>query len=128
MKIVTDDRVAAFVGAKIDTIIFPPFTAMGIERDGEIISGVVFNCYTGPNIEATVAGCKWGRQFLQELGQYVFGQLGCSRVTITSEHADVLALAKRLGGKVEGTMRDFYGKGRDGSVIGILRDEYRFQK
>jgi hypothetical protein len=41
------ERVARFVGERCGSIIYPPFTAMGIERSGQITAGVVFNCYTG---------------------------------------------------------------------------------
>jgi len=125
--IVTDDRVAKFVGARVDAIIYPPFTAMGIERDGEIIGGVVFNCFTGPDVEVTVAGRGWTRGFLSSVGAYVFGQLGCVRAQITTEQESVARLAERLGGRREGVLRDKFGRGRDGIVIGVLEQEYKFR-
>jgi RimJ/RimL family protein N-acetyltransferase len=124
--IVTDDRVARFVGARVGTIIYPPFTAMGLERAGEIIGGIVFNCFTGRDIHISVAGSGWTRGFLQEAGRYVFGQLGCARVTLITEQAAVAALAHRLGGRTEGLLRDFFGPGRDGVLIGILREDYPY--
>ncbi|WP_011579583.1 MULTISPECIES: GNAT family N-acetyltransferase [Chelativorans] len=99
---------------------------MGIERGGEVIAGVIFNCFTGPNVEVTIAGHGWTRGFLREVGKYVFDHLGCIRMTATTEKSEVIAIATRLGGTVEGVMRDFYGPGRDGTIIGILRNEYRF--
>lgn len=124
--IVTDERVARFVGAQIATIIYPPFTCMGIERDGDIIAGAVFNCYTGPDIEVTVAGHGWTRGFLKAVGQYVFGQLGCIRLQITTEQESIASVSERMGGKREGVLRDKYGRGRNGIVLGVLAGEYRF--
>ena len=124
--IVTDDRVARFVGARINSIIYPPFTCMGIERDGQIIGGAVFNCFTGPDVEMTVAGHGWTRRFCVAVGQYVFSQLGCVRMQVTTEQEAVASLAERLGGKREGILRDKFGTGRDGIVLGILAHEYRF--
>lgn len=125
--IVTDDRVARFVGERVGAIIFPPFTAMGIERDGEIIGGAVFNCFTGHDVEATVAGRGWTRAFFKAVGAYVFDQLGCVRMQFTTDQETVAALAERLGGKREGVLRDKFGHGRDGIVIGVLAQEYRFR-
>ena len=125
--IVTDDRVAKFVGARIGTIIYPPFTCMGIERDGDVIGGAVFNCYTGPDIELTLAGKVWTRHFLRSMGDYAFNQLGCVRVQVNTEQEDVANFAERLGGKREGVLRDKFGRGRDGIVLGILDMEYKFK-
>lgn len=124
--IVTDNRVAKFVGERVGAIIYPPFTCMGIERDGEVICGVVFNCFTGPSVEATVAGKGWTKGFFKSVGVYVFSQLGCARMEFNTEQEDVAALAERLGGKREGVLRDKFGRGRDGIVIGVLEREYRF--
>lgn len=125
--IVTDDRVGRFVGERVGAIIFPPFTAMGIERGGEIIGGVVFNCFTGHDVEATVAGRGWSRGFFKAVGAYVFGQLRCVRMQFTTDQEPVARLAERLGGKREGVLRDKFGRGRDGIVIGVLEQEYRFR-
>lgn len=125
--IVTDHRVARFVGGHIGSIIYPPFTCMGVEREGEIIGGAVFNCFTGPDVELTLAGSVWSRSFLRAIGEYSFDQLGCVRVQMTTEQDEVARYAERLGGRREGVLRDKFGKGRDGIVIGVLEQEYRFR-
>lgn len=104
--------------------IVPPFTVMGIERDGEIVAGVVFNNYTLTDIHMTAAGSGWSRGFVREVGRYVFGHLGCRRITVITEQARVVALAERLGGKVEGLLRDQFGKGRPGYLVGILQEDW----
>lgn len=125
--IITDDRVARFVGARVGSIIYPPFTCMGIERDGEVIAGAVFNCFTGPDIEVTVAGHGWTRGFFKAVGQYVFEQLGCVRLQITTEQEAIARVSERMGGKREGVLRDKFGRGRDGIILGVLDREYRFR-
>lgn len=124
--IVTDDRVARFVGKNIETIIYPPFTCMGIERDDEIIAGAVFNCFTGPCIEVTVAGSGWDRSFFKAIGVYVFDQLKCCRIQVTTESENTARLAERMGCQREGVLRDKFGAGRDGIVLGALKREYLF--
>lgn len=126
MIIVTDERVAAFVGERVGAPIIPPFTAAGIEREGAIIAGVVFNGWTGPDVDVTVAGRGFTKGFLAEVGKYVFGQLGCLRMTIITEQPKIVRIAERLGGQVEGLLRSHFGAGRDGFIVGILRDDYRF--
>lgn len=128
MRIVTDERVARFVGERVDRIIFPPWTAMGIQRRGRITAGAVFNCFTGPDIHVTVAGHGWTRGFLREVGEYAFGQLGCQRMTVITAQDAVADIAQRLGGKVEGTLRNQFGPGADGILIGVLKEEYRFRR
>ena len=122
--IVTDERVAQFVGDHIDAIIYPPFTAMGIERDGQIQCGAVFNCFTGHDIEMTIAGHGWTRGFVRGVGQYVFQQLGCVRLQMTTEQERVARMAERLGARREGVLRDKFGRGRDGIILGVLQEEY----
>jgi hypothetical protein len=124
--IVTDERVAWFVGEQCGTIIYPPFTAMGIERDGEITAGVVFNCFTRHDIAVTVAGGPFTLAFIRAVGDYVFQQLRCLRISITTEQRKVIDIAQRLGAQTEGRKRNHFGEGRDGIVLGILREDWRF--
>jgi len=126
VKIVDDVRVARFVGERVGSVIYPPFTCMGIERHDEIAAGAVFNCFTGSDCQVTIAGHGWTHGFLAEVGVYVFGKLGCIRMTVETEQPKVVRIAERLGGQVEGMKRNQFGPGRDGFVVGILKDEYRF--
>lgn len=126
MRIVDDERVAKFVGERVGRIIFPPFTSIGIERDGEIVGGAVFNCFTGNDIHVTIAGTGFTKGFLAEVGDYVFAKLGCGRLTAITEQPSVVRIAERLGGQVEGLMRDHFGQDQPAYVIGILKSEYRY--
>lgn len=124
--IVTDERVARFVGERCGRIIYPPFTVMGIERNGSITAGVVFNAYTGNDIEVTVAGGPFTRTFISAVGRYVFEKIGCLRISITTEQPNVIEIAHRLGAQTEGLKRNHFGKGRDGTVLGILREDWNY--
>lgn len=124
--IVTDERVARFVGERCGTIIYPPFTSMGIERDGQITAGVVFNSYTGNDIAVTVAGGPFGRSFISAVGKYVFGKIGCLRMSITTEQPKVIEIATRLGAQTEGCKQNHFGVGRNGVVLGILKENWKF--
>lgn len=126
--IVTDERIAEFVGKELGFGVFPPWTAMGIEKDGQIIGGVLLNCFEGKDLHVSVAGRGFGKNFLQSVGEYVYNQLGCTRMTVQTEHDSIVRLAQRLGGQIEGRLRDHFGEGRDAVIIGILRGEYRYLK
>lgn len=123
---VNDERVAEFVARAMDKVFVPPYTVAGLEKDGEIIAGVVFNNYEGTDIQVSIAGHGWTRGFLADVGQYVFNQLNCERITAITEQPKIVRIAERLGGKIEGLMRNHFGKDRDAYIIGILREDYKF--
>ena len=122
----TDDRVAAFAEQAFGWQFIPPFTCMGVERNGKIIAAAIFNQFESFDIRLTVAGTGWSRQFLREVGRYVFHQLGCLRMTAITEQDEVVRLSLRIGGQVEGLLRNHYGQGRNGVLIGFLKEEWRY--
>ena len=125
--IVEGDEVARFVSEAIGFGLCPPFVAIGIKRDGAIVAGVILNCFEGHDVHVTAAGHGWTRGYLRALGEYIFDGLGCLRATITTEQDHVAVLANKLGAQEEGRLRDHFGKDRDGIVMGVLKDEYRFR-
>jgi RimJ/RimL family protein N-acetyltransferase len=124
--IITDERAARFVSDTLGFGLCAPWTCMGIERNGEVVAGVVFNNFEGRSVHMSAAGAGWTRVFLEAIGQYAFEQLGCARITAITGQPDVAALAKRLGGEVEGRLRSHFGPGCDGIVVGFLRDDWRY--
>lgn len=124
--IVCDDRVIRFVSEVIGIGFCPPFVAMGTEKNGTIINGVIFNVIENHDVHVSIAGHGWTRGFLADVGHYVFDTLGCIRMTAITEDPAVVRLAERLGGSVEGALRNHFGVDRPGYIVGILRDEYRF--
>ncbi len=125
--IVSDERVARFVSERIGFGLFPPFTAMGIERGGEIVAGVLFNCFEGKDLHVTIAGHGWTKDFCIEVGRYVYDVLGYERMTIQTESPQIVDFVERLGGQIEGLKRNHFGEGRDAFICGILKSEYRFR-
>lgn len=124
--IVSDDRIAPFVAKGVGVIINPPYTCVGIERSGEIVAGVVFNHFTGHDMHITVAGSGWTRGFFADVGAFVFGRQKCLRMTAVTAQPSVVKLAERLGGKVEGVMRDHFGEGKDGYLIGFMKNDWPY--
>lgn len=124
----TDIRVVQFVENATGVTFVPPYTAMGVEIDGVVTGGVVFNVFEGADCHISVASSKqsWSKGFLADMGDYLFRQLALERVTVVTEQEQVVSIACRLGGQVEGVLRNHFGAGRDGTVVGILRNEWRF--
>lgn len=124
--IVSNEAVARFVSAQLGYALCPPYVALGTEVDGRIVNGVIFSCFEGADVQVTIAGTGWTRRFIEAVGSYVFGQLGCERMTATTEFPEIAEYGQRLGGKVEGLMRNHFGRGRDAWIVGILKDEWRY--
>lgn len=126
MRLVTDERVARMVSGLVGRQFVAPYTAMGLEKDGEVIGGVVFNVFEGADLHVTVAGRGFSRGFLADVGEYVFRQLGCERMTVLTEQARIVRIAEKLGGEIEGLLRNHFGRGRDAFLVGILKDDWKF--
>lgn len=124
--IVSGEHVAQWIGARLGISTFPPFVGIGIERDSEIVGGVLLNCFEDHDLHLTAVGRGWGKDFLREVGEYVYGALGCLRMTIVTEHEDVARLACKLGGEREGLMRNHFGVGRNAIIVGILREHWKY--
>lgn len=124
--IVTGERVAQFVSQRLGLGLCPPYTSMGIDRGGEIVAGVIFHCFEGHAVHVTAAGRGWTAGFIRAVGAYVFGQLGCIRITVTTADPEVARYAERLGGVVEGRLRDQFGPGNDGIIVGILKAAWKY--
>ena len=124
--IVTDERVARFVGERVGSVIVPPFTCMGIERNGEVIAGVIFNHFERTDVHVTVAGHGWTKGFFADVGHYAFDTLKVIRMTAVTEQPHIVRIAERLGGQVEGLLRNHFGPSRDGYLVGILKQDWKF--
>jgi hypothetical protein len=125
--LVSDDRVAQFVAAQVGGVFEQPYTCLGIEQDGKIVVGIVFNCWTGTDIEITAASVSGylPRRLLRRAADYVFRELGCIRLSFTTENPAVIEMVKRLNAQLEGRKRHLFGPGRDGVILGILREEWK---
>lgn len=108
--------------------------AIGLERDGELIAGVVFNMYTGASISMNVVavpGKDWlNREFLFRSFAYPFLQLRCYRVTALVKVDNNVSnkFVEDIGYKREGLLRRAHVDGSDMFIYGMLREECRWIK
>lgn len=128
--IVEGDAVARWVSDQIGKPISPPLMAIGVAVSGVIIGGVVFSAYSGEDVEVTVAGTPraWTPAFMRRLAKYVWDELECLRISITTQSLHVEDLALRMGAQHEGLKRDYFGPGRPAMLLGILRDEWKLTR
>jgi len=128
-----EDRIVPWVGQRIDEDRFgTDCVALGLEEDGELIAGVVFNWYTGPSISMHVAaepGRRWlNRDFLYRCFAYPFLQLKCNRVTglVRVDNLDAQRFDEHLGFVREGLIRQGADDKTDFVLYGMLKDECRW--
>lgn len=109
------------------------FSAIGIEDGGQLIAGVVYNSYTGFDIdmsaaiEPTIPHVLWRPQWLAPLFRYPFVQLHCRRVSAgaASRNRASIATILHLGFKPEGCKRDALPYD-DLLLFGMKKSECRF--
>lgn len=123
-RYVRGQKVVDFVYAAFNRKPTPPYVGLGTEIDGEIVNGCVLNVWTGYDIHVTIAGKKWSKGFLALVHHYAFQNLGCVRLTVITEQTSIVRYAERLGGEVEGLLRNQFGPGRDGILVGILKEDW----
>jgi RimJ/RimL family protein N-acetyltransferase len=128
-----EDRIIPWVGSRIDEDDFGEKpVALGLEENGELIAGVVFNWYTGPSICMHVAaepGKRWlTRDFLFRVFAYPFLQLKCSRVTglVRTDNLAAQRFDEHLGFVREGVIRKGATDGTDFILYGMLKEECRW--
>lgn len=97
------DRVMRWVVDRVTGTLFHDYEAIGIERGGELIGGVIVHDYV-PNARCSMTcagdGGSWlNRHFLPFLFHYVFEQLQCNVVIISidSKNDKSLRLMKHIG-------------------------------
>jgi RimJ/RimL family protein N-acetyltransferase len=126
------ERVMQFVAARTGEGVYRDYTAIGLERDGELVAGVVYNAHTGPNLITHIAsdGSRaWlTPAYLAAIFRYPFLQLRCARITaiVRADNADSARFVQHLGFTEEGRLRRAEADGTDLIIFGMLLSECRF--
>lgn len=125
-----DTEVARWTASRLGTESFGDCSAIGIEKDGELIAGLVYFCYRHPNIEMAIASTSpyWANRFtLYHIFYYPLVFLNCQRVTVMvdSTNQKSISLVERLGFVREGLLRQARPD-CDVLVYGMLKTECRW--
>lgn len=128
-KIISDPaRVWAFVRNYIPVPVVAGMKGLGLERDGELIAGVLYEGYNGVNVwmhVAAVSGRRWlNREYLRYCFYYPFVELGCKRVSGYVEDSNEAAkrFDEHLGFTREAVLRGAAADGGD-VILYVMRKE-----
>lgn len=118
------DRVGKWVAEQVEqSAAWGSFYAMGVERDGEIVAGIVFNNMNGSNATCHIAVSRPGKDMIKLLhhaARYAFEQLGLKRLTgmVPASKPNVLKFDLNLGWEEEFVMQD---AAFDGGPLHVLK-------
>jgi RimJ/RimL family protein N-acetyltransferase len=113
-------------------VVFGAAVGFGIEQDGEIIAGVVFDDYNGVNINMHVASSKprWmTRELLWMVFDYAFNQAKVNRITGLVGEGNTAAreFDEHIGFTLETTLKAAHPSG-DLLIYRMFRDECKWLK
>jgi RimJ/RimL family protein N-acetyltransferase len=90
-------------------------TAIGRERNGELIAGVLYEDWNGANVVCHIAGVgNWlNRKYLWIIFDYPFRQLKVKRITTTVAQSNVVSqrFTQHLGFTLETRLKDAHPSG-----------------
>jgi len=109
---------------------YGPSLGIGMEKDGALIAGVVYNEYNKVNINMHVAsiGANWmTREYLFACFDYPFNKAKVKRVSafIEEDNEAAIRFDTHLGFKYETRLKDFY-VGGDMIVMVMRREDCRW--
>jgi hypothetical protein len=127
-QIVSDPaRVWAYCSQYIPIPVVSGMKGLGLERDGEMIAGVIYEGFNGTNVwmhVATTPGKKWTMEYLRYCFYYPFEELGCKRVSGYVEASNEAArrFDEHLGFQQEAVLK---GAATDGGdvILYVMRRE-----
>lgn len=107
---------------------------LGLERDGELVAGVIYEGFNGRNVwmhVGSVPGRRWlVREYLRYCFEYPFNEMGVDRVSgyVESSNADARKFDEHLGFREEARLAGAAKDGSDVILYVMWRDECRFLK
>jgi RimJ/RimL family protein N-acetyltransferase len=132
-RIVSDPaRVFAFCSERMPVSLVAGMKGLGLERDGELVAGVLYEGFNHHNIWMHVAaepGKKWlNKEFLRYCFHYPFVELGCKRVSgyVEASNADARKFDEHLGFRQEAVLQDAASDGGDVILYVMRREDCRY--
>lgn len=126
------DRVHAFVQERTPISMVSGSRAIGLERDGELVAGVIYEGFNGRNVWMHVAAepsKRWmTKSYLRACFRYPFVQLGCDRVSGYVEGWNEAArkFDEHLGFRPEAVLRGAASDGGDVILYVMWREECKY--
>ena len=129
--IVQGPEVSEWVMTKSGGIVHNHMTSMGLIRDNKLVSGFVFEGYTGKNlIVHQRQDAMASRTFWKAVAEYCFVTLGCTRITgtVSANNEKALKLNKNIGFEEEARLKEAGADGEDMVLMVLWRDKCRMLK
>lgn len=129
--VINDKRTVEFVTKENGITDGQIHSSIGLERDGEIVAGIVYCDFSGSNIFLHVAskpGVNWiSRGLLKLVFGWPFNGLGVKRITglVPESNTRAVKLDEHLGFKREARLEDIFPEGAL-LIFGMRREECRF--
>lgn len=125
-------RVFAFVSQIMPMAMVEGMKGVGLEKDGELIAGALYEGYNGHNVWVHLAGApgrKWmNRQFLWYGFHYPFNEMGVKRLSgyVNASNTDARRLNEHLGYEEEACLKGAAPDGGDVILYVMWRENCRF--
>ena len=128
--IVTGDYVCSYVANRTGGQYFGGGVGFGIERDGVLVCGVMFENFTGRSVQIHVAkepDARMNRAWLRALFGYAFNTAKVHKIigVIDSENSESLRFTRHIGFKDEAVIKDA-GPVGDFHILTMTRPKCRF--
>lgn len=126
------ERVMRFVAERVGERWMKDYSAIGLEREGEMIAGVLFEQHNGPNVMMHVASDgsrRWMTPaYMAACFKYPFLCLKVNRITglVRADNLDAQRFDEALGFVREGVLRQGAADGTDLFLYGMLRRDCRY--
>ena len=124
------DRVGDWVADQMpDGASWHNYYAMGAEKQGELVSGIVFENFNGHNANVHIAVSKPTKLFLQLLDHafvYAFETCKLRRLTglVEADNVKALQLDLHIGFKIEAVMKEAGSAGQDLLILVLWPENY----
>lgn len=129
--IVTDvNRVNSYVAGQLGIEPWSQCTGLGLERDGVMVGGVIYDHYNGANICMHIAASgRWNREFCRYIFHYPFIELGVKRITgfVVPTNTKSIRWCERIGAVLEARLADAHPDG-DLLIYKLTHDRCKYLK
>lgn len=131
MLVSDTERVWRFVHAKTGVPLSTAMKVLGLEQDGRLVAGVLYDAWNGVNMwmhSAIEPGAYLGRIFPWYVFHYPFEEIGCQRLTglVEESNTEAMRFNLKLGFKAEGRLEGAASDGKDAVLMVMTRERCRW--
>jgi RimJ/RimL family protein N-acetyltransferase len=125
-------RVLEFFNSKTSLPESVGMKAIGLERDGVMVAGVVYEGYNGANVWVHLAaepGAQWmTREYLRYCFHYPFNELGVQRLSgyVDASNANAIRLNEHFGYQREALLKGAAPSGGDVIIYVMRKPDCRY--